>query len=253
MKLNNTKIFSAYFGAILLLVISASSSFAQTDKKDLYKEFDEFSFKDAGPVKIKDSSIISQHLIGIKGGYSIINLKFSQDIAHKPATTPINFGVYYTYYHSLWNSMPFFGVQTGLEYSEMGYNIVNKDSEGKEISSEKETYRAIELPLVSQFRIDFWKMRILANVGMYGSYKISTNISGGIPSTTNKLESGVIAGGGLAYKFHPFELQFECNYRYAFSHFYDPKKYSEQYWVFAQSNRIIFSLGLFIHLDKKKK
>jgi len=226
---------------------------AQDKKKDIYKEFDASSFKDAGPVKIKDSSDLFQHLIGVKAGYAMANVKFSQEIEHKGINTPVNFGIYYTYYHSLWNSMPFFGIQTGLEYTESGYTILTGTVESGDRKETQERYKSVELPLISQFRIDFWKMRVLLNLGMFGAYKISSNLEGGIPSTTNKMEAGVIGGGGLAYKFHPFEIQLECNYRYAFSNLYDPQKYSKDSWVFAKDNRIIFSLGLFFNLDKRNK
>ena len=91
-----------------------------TKKVDIYKEFDMNSFADA-TIKIKDSSVLSQHLIGIKAGYGMPNVSFSQDIDHKGFRTPKNFGLYYTYYHSLWKSMPYFSIQTGIEYNEIGY------------------------------------------------------------------------------------------------------------------------------------
>ena len=236
---------------IALVAICNSKSFAQVD---IYKEFSENSFEDAAIVKIKDSTVLSQHLIGFKAGYGVSSVLWSQDVDHGGFRTPINFGVYYTYYHSLWNSMPYFGIQTGLEYSEIGYTDIVKDKDDVIISKAEQRYQAVQFPLLSQFRVDFWKMRVIANLGPYAYYITSTDIEGGIPATTNKAGVGIMGGGGLAFVLKPVELHLECNYRYALSHFCDPKIYSEEYWTYTHANQLTFSLGVFFRLgDGKKK
>lgn len=250
-------------------MMAATSLCAQnvTDKKktteektvDIYKEFDENSFADAAAVKIKDSTVISQHLIGFKAGYAMSNVNFSQDIDHKNFKTPVNFGIYYTYYHSLWRSMPYFGIHTGLEYSEIGYTKITEiasggaDGEGSATGStsvleEKQVYKAVQLPLLSQFRIDFWKMRLLFNLGPYGYYITSTDLEGGIPSTTNRAGIGIMGGGGLAFVMKPVEFHVECNYRYAMSHFCDPEIYSTEHWLYTHVNQLTLSFGVFFRL-----
>ena len=247
---------------MILFVATASAVFAQNvdDKKkegekktvDIYKEFSETSFEDA-TMKVKDSTVLTQHLIGIKAGYSIAKVGFSQDVDHTGIKSPINFGIYYTYYHSLWNSMPFFGFQTGLEYAELGYSDVVKVKDKNIISEEEQRYQTVQLPLLSQFRVDFWKMRLMLNLGPYGYYITSTSLKDGIPETTNKAGIGIMGGGGLALVFKPVELHLECNYRYAMSHFCDPKIYSEQHWTYTHANQLTFSLGLFFRLGDGKK
>lgn len=216
---------------------------------DLYKEFNENSFADVGPVKIKDSSLLKQHLIGFKVGYAISSVSFSQDFDHKSIKTPIHFGIYYTYYHSLWKSMPYFGFQTGLEYNEIGYTHVSGNDQN--ITEVKNIYRAIELPILSQFRVDFWKMRLMLNIGPYAYYIMSSNLEGGIPSTTNRLGAGIMGGGGIAFIFKPIELHIECNYKYALSHFYDPQIYSTEYWLYTHSNQLAIQVGVFYRLGKR--
>lgn len=248
---------------ILLLgcsIMVATSLCAQNviDKKktteektvDIYKEFDDNSFADAAAVKIKDSTVLSQHLIGFKVGYAMSNVNFSQDINHKNFKTPVNFGIYYTYYHSLWRSMPYFGIHTGLEYSEIGYTKIT-ETEQNDIS-EKQIYKAVQLPLLSQFRIDFWKMRLLFNLGPYGYYITSTDLEGGIPSTTNRAGIGIMGGGGLAFVIKPVEFHVECNYRYAMSHFCDPEIYSTEYWLYTHANQLTLSFGVFFRLGGGK-
>ena len=86
-----------YIFILALICISVSSNiFAQNEV------FDDNSFKDAMPVKISDSTILNMHIVGVKYGFGISNVAFSQDINHKSINSPVNFGVYYNYYHSLW-------------------------------------------------------------------------------------------------------------------------------------------------------
>lgn len=222
---------------------------------DIYKEFSLTSFADEEPPKIIDSTTLRQHLIGIKWGYSLSNVAFSEDITHKPIGTPKNFGIYYTYYHSLWDKMPYFGFHTGIEYNEIGYkHIVEGDPDAGTATTETEClYQALEWPLLSQFRVDFWKMRLLINIGPYGYYILSTEMEGGIPQTTNRAGIGLMGGLGLAFVFNPVEFHIEGNYKYTMSHFYDPSIYSQEYWVYTHSNQIVLSFGLFFRLGGGKK
>ena len=113
---------------------------------------------------------------------------------------------------------------------------------------DKYIYQAIELPLLSQFRVDFWKMRLMINIGPYGYYIFSTDMEGGIPETTNKLGIGLMGGLGIAFVFNPIEFHIEGNYKYTMSHFYDPEIYSAEYWVYTHSNQIMLSFGIFFRL-----
>jgi hypothetical protein len=256
MKNRNT-IFSAILTVFICCV--ASSAFAQvntgnnntqnteTQQIDIYKEFSDNSFQNAVK-KVTDSTVLYQHLIGIKGGYGIANVSFSQDIDHKSFTTPVNFGIYYTYLHSLWGYMPYFGFQTGLEYSEIGFNELTVGEKEEIIAEEKQIYQSVQLPLLSQFRVDFWKMRLFLNIGPYGYYVLSTNLEGGIPTTTNKAGIGIMGGGGIALVLNPVELQFDCSYKYGITNFSDPKMYSDEVWVYTNATQLTFNLGLFFRL-----
>ncbi|MEF9986296.1 MAG: hypothetical protein RSC28_00905 [Bacteroidales bacterium] len=233
-------------------ILQGQNTIPNKNKQVDMKEFDENSFDKAMPKKIIDSTLLTQHLIGVKWGYAISNVGFSQDTEHKSIKSPVNFGVYYTYYHSLWKSMPYFGLHTGIEVTELGFTeITGKDPQT--IVETEQRYRAIEVPLLTQFRVDFWKMRIMLGAGLFGSYIISTNMEGGIPETTNRTGYGIMAGGGLAFILKPFEIHVECNYKYSLSHFLDPQIYSAEYWIYTHSTQLKFSVGLFYRLGKNKK
>ncbi len=244
-------VFVVIIGIIAIMDVNAQDLAATKDttkKIDIYKEFNLNSFEDA-TIKIKDSSVLSQHLIGIKGGYGISNLSFSQDIDHKSIKSPKNFGLYYTYCHSLWKNMPYFGLQTGVEYNEFGYKHLYETSKDK-YEEHDQIYQSIQIPLLSQFRMDFWKMRIMLGIGPYGYYIMSADLEEGIPETTNRIGVGLMGSGGVAFVVKPVEFHIEAAYKYALSYFYDPKIYSDQAWTYTHSNQLIISLGLFFRLGR---
>lgn len=230
-----------------------------TDTTDYMKEFDEYSFRNASKAKvIKDSSKLSAHLIGVKAGFSMNNVTFNHSTDHKALTSYKNFGLYYTYYHSLWNSVPLFGIETGIQYNEEGYKSITY-TEDETVANRKgtegeEKLQCIEIPLVSQFRIDFWRMRILLNAGAFGSYKHSVSFSSNVPDSIStsyrKFGYGFIVGGGLGYIFNPFEIHVEVNYKYNFANLYNPEAFSDDYWMTSHTNQLIISAGLFFRIDK---
>ncbi len=234
--------------AMIFIPLAAHSQIVDTT--DIMKEFDEFSFRGANVTgQVKDSTKIREHLLGVKWGMSVNNVYFSIDYDKKSAMSPQNFGVYYTYYHSLWNSISLFGVETGVQFNQEGYKTQILDEEGNILNEGTESFKNITVPLVSQFRIDFWRMRLLANLGCFVSYRTGASFSGllseTVSSTWKKKGYGIIGGGGLAYIFRPFELHVEANYKYNLADLYDKSSfYADQYWVSTHTNQLIISVGL---------
>lgn len=243
----------------IVLCLTSLQGFSQiVDTVDIMKEFDEYSFRDAKVTgQVKDSSRLREHLFGVKWGMGINSLTVSVDYDKGPITTPMNFGVYYTYYHSLWNSISLFGIETGLQMNEEGYKTLIMDENDKIVQEGKETFRNLTLPFVSQFRLDFWNMRLLANAGVFVARRQSASFSGLLPetisSTWKKWGYGFIAGGGIAYVFRPFEIHAEANYKYNLSNLYDKKSfYGDEYWVSTHTGQIIISVGLFYRFGGSK-
>lgn len=221
----------------------------EQEEEKLLKEFDLYSFKDA-QTKIKDSTVLYQHLIGVKYGYAMSNVAFSTSGNHKGIKSSENYGVYYTYLHSMLNNMPYFGFQTGISRSVYGYTHVSEISEN-EFREDEQVYYAAELPLIAIFRVDIKKVRLMLGVGGYASYIYDTELPGGIPETTNDWGMGIIGQGGIALVFHPIELHFECSYKYGLSHFLDPKIYSEDYWLYTHPTQLQVSAGIHFRLGGK--
>jgi hypothetical protein len=221
-----------------------------TEEEEAYlKEFDMNSFKDAG-TKVKDSTYLYQHLIGVKWGYALSNVAFSQSASHKGFNTTKSYGIYYTYLHSMLGNLPFFGIQLGLESTEMGYTHVTKIDDI--VTDEQEQrYSVADFQMLAIFRVDTKKLRFSLGAGGYLSYIYDTVLPQGIPSTTNKGGFGLIGQGGMAIKFHPIELHFEASYKYGLTEFLDPQIYSKDYWLYTHPNQLQFSVGVHYNLGGK--
>lgn len=181
-----------------------------------------------------------EHLIGVRAGYSISGIDSRPTIETKSISSNQNFSIIYTYYHDLWGTINLFGFQTGISKNSAGY-----------MSGENEIrYEVITIPLVSQFHIDFWKMRLLLNAGGFGGYRINKTVTDGttFDEFDYRYDYGFIAGGGLALKLKPFEIHLEGNYNYSLSYLFNPKKYSSTDYLFTYPHSLIFSMTLYLHL-----
>ncbi len=179
---------------------------------------------------------LREHLIGVKAAYNISGVDFNPTKNEINITSNKNLSLVYTYYHDLWKTMPYFGFQAALSYQEQGYSINDVETR----------LQVIELPLVSQFHIDFWKMRFLINLGGFMGYRMKSTAN--FDSYDNRIDCGFIAGGGLAFVFKPVELHLEANYQYSLAYLYNPKKFSETDLQFAYPHQLLFSLALYFHL-----
>lgn len=242
---------------LAILSISAADLYSQVvtstennENSEAYlKEFDLYSFKDAA-ISVKDSSVLYQHLVGVKYGYGISSVMFSHTKSHKQIISPRNIGVYYTYMHSLLGTMPFFGIQTGLASTQLGYNHVTEYSDNT-TEEAKQVYDAVELPLTAIFRADISKVRLMLGIGGWGYHIYDTELPDGIPSTTKTYGFGLLGHGGIAILLHPVELHLEASYKYGLTEFVEPTIYSEDYWVYSHATQLQFSAGLFFNFGSK--
>ena len=242
----------AAFLTVMLLIIPSvafSQNIVENDESYL-KEFDLESFKDAA-IKIKDSSSLYMHLVGVKWGYALSGVNFMHTNVHKGIKSPMNAGVYYTYLHSLLGNMPYFGLQTGLGTTQIGYVHVTEYSDDT-TKEEEQIYSAVELPLLSLFRVDMKRVRLMLGIGGYLTYIYDTELPEGIiPTTTKKGNFGLMGTAGIALKLHPFEFSVEAGYKYGLTPFLDHKYYSENQWIYTNLTHLQISAGMNIVIGRK--
>jgi hypothetical protein len=72
--------------------------------------------------------------------------------------------------------MPYFGFQVGLFYGQEGYNLTEESQYEYDryfYGAQKVVYDVIEVPVLSHMHIDFWKIKIMAEIGLYGGYRLN--------------------------------------------------------------------------------
>lgn len=222
---------------LLLIVALTAALTASAQDNFIFEMPDDFADLDTlqHPARFK-----SIHMIGVSYGVNYSGVTSSPKIGHEKIWTYNSIGVYYTYYHALWDQLFNFGIQFGAKHGYEGYT--------SSWGTLGETCEVIEVPLISQFKIDFSIFRLLVNLGTYGGYRLSTNKEGGFDKFDQRYDYGVIGGGGVAIVFKPFELHLEANYKYAFASMYHTNKLSDIYWLYTYPQNVMLSASLHFHL-----
>ena len=222
---------------LLLIVALTAALTASAQDNFIFEMPDDFADLDTlqHPARFK-----SIHMIGVSYGVNYSGVTSSPKIGHEKIWTYNSFGVYYTYYHALWDQLFNFGIQFGAKHGYEGYT--------SSWGTLGETCEVIEVPLISQFKIDFSIFRLLVNLGTYGGYRLSTDKEGGFDKFDQRYDYGVIGGGGVAIVFKPFELHLEANYKYAFASMYHTNKLSDIYWLYTYPQNVMLSASLHFHL-----
>jgi hypothetical protein len=185
----------------------------------------------------------AQHFIGIREGVSTSSVAFNPARRDSSTFQALNVGLVYKYYITTWT-----GIQLGVNYAEKGY--VLEDTTHR--------YRTLEIPFLSQFHYEAWRIRILANVGIYASYYLNAEESFKendkevlrayeFKGRDNRFEYGMHFGGGFGIMLHPVEIQFEVGYQYGLSYLLKPR-YGEEKMMFTHFTQLIFSAAVLLKL-----
>ena len=117
----------------------------------------------------------------------------------------------------------------------------------------------VEVPVLAHFHFDFWKMKLMANIGFYGSYRLNIQRMGNVTpavansflSTDRRFDYGIKGGAGFGFVFDPVEIHITAMYKYGFGSLYEPNYYSEYYYRFASVSNLIISVGVHFQLTKR--
>lgn len=179
-------------------------------------------------------------LIGVKYGFAITNLYSTPYLDPKSHNSPLNLSLLVTYFTPLWGYMDYFGIQTGVRYTNYGYSI---NKEGYEYLGQNLTN--IEVPLISTFKYDIKKhFRVMLNLGPFAGYRLKTSKPGGFDCFDRRWDYGLEGGGGFAIRFNPVEIHIDCMYQYHFSWLYHPEIISSDVWLYTYPNNLSFNIGL---------
>ncbi len=211
--------------------------------------------------KINDYS-----LIGVHYGVGLSRVMFNPTQKQDMVFMPYNVGVTYTKYGKMFGYMPYFGFQVGFYYGQEGYQFEYNEERNytyKIEGAEKAVIDMIEVPVLAHMHIDFWNMKVMANIGCYAGYRLRIERFPGktgfvkdemvhsFKDTDRRMDYGIKGGLGFGLIFDPIEIHIQAMYKHSLSSLYEPDHYSEYYYRFAYPSNIIISAGVHFQLTKR--
>lgn len=244
-----------FFGIIVCFPLATANAQEIPDHIDSLDN----AFLDSLDLK-KKVTINDYSMIGIQYGVGMSRPMWNPSMKQSMLFIPYNFGVLYTRYGKMFGYMPYFGFQIGVFYGQEGYKF-KADDNGYTPDLEGATsavMEVVEIPFMAHCHFDFWKMKVMINLGLFGGYRLSIARNGSDPSiansflpTDNRFDYGLKGGAGFAFVFDPVEIHFNASYKHSLSSLYKPDYYSEYYYRFAYPTNFVFSIGLHFQLTKR--
>jgi len=209
-------------------------------------------------VDFKKKTLINDYtLIGIHYGVGLNQMNWNPPMKQGMQFVPVNYGITWTRYGKMFGYMPFFGIQAGVFYAKEGYSL----DEGYNVyGAQKALFDVVEVPILAHCHFDFWKMKLMINIGLYGSYRLAVSRWGGYFSdktadsfldSDRRFDYGIKGGAGFGFIFDPVEIHFNAMYKYGFGTMYNPDYNSEYYYRFASVSNFIFSVSLHFQITKR--
>ena len=224
---------------LLLFFLVPLCAWGQDDETFIFDMGNDFADIDTLPPPVKYKSV---HMIGVQYGVNMSNIIATPSLGQEAIWTYDNAGVYYTYFHALWDHLFNFGLQVGVKYGHQGYTTPYEQY--------GEICQVVEMPILSKFKVDFAqeRFRLLINLGPFVGYRLSTDKEGGFDKYDQRYAYGIMGGLGFAVVFKPLEFHIEGNYQYSLASMYHTYKYSDIYWLYAYPSNLSITASVHIHL-----
>ena len=258
---------------ILLLLGAVFSAEAQESRQTSRKVVTEFQISDTltdaflDTVQVKKKLKLNDYsLIGLQYGAALSQVMWNPSQNQQLVFIPVNMGVTYTLYGKMFGYMPYFGFQAGVFYTKEGYQF-EYNEERKYTNTiegaEKAVMDVVEVPILSHIHFDFWHFKIIAQIGLFGGYRLGIHRYPGITGKVNpeyehaftetdiRFDYGLKGGLGFGLVFDPIEIHIQAMYKHSLSSLYQPDHYSEYYYRFAYPSNIILSAGIHFQLTKR--
>ena len=257
--------------AILLVSIPIFCSAQKRVQKKA--ELSEISFTDTLTNEFLDSFNLRKKLelndyilVGVQYGAGMSRMMWNPTQKQESVFMPYNFGITFTKYGKMFGYMPYFGFQAGIFLGQEGYKFKHNeelDYTYKIAGAESAVIDVVEVPISFQFHLDFWKMKVMAQVGCYGGYRLGIERFEGetgkikdedrysFLETDRRVDYGIKGGAGLGFVFDPVEFHIMLNYKHALSSLYEPDHYSQYYYRFAYPMNFVLSAGIHVQLTKR--
>ena len=254
---------------ILLLLLACLSLDAQEKKLKKVSEItimDTLTDEFLDTVQVKKKLKLNDYsMIGLQYGAALSQVVWNPVQNQKMTLNPVNFGVTYTIYGKMFGYMPYFGFQAGVFYTREGYQFEYNEERDYTYTiegAEKAIMDVIEVPVLSHIHFDFWHFKIIAQLGLFGGYRLGIERFPGkngklneyaksFTPTDRRWDYGIKGGLGFGLVFDPIEIHIQAMYKHSLSSLYDPSHNSLYYYRFAYPQNIILSAGVHFQLTKR--
>ncbi len=260
---------------IIILLACVSFELASQERKSLsvdpiierINQEDTWSNEYLDTLNLKRKLDINDYsMIGIHYGVGLSQVMWNPSQKQDLVFMPYNVGVTFTKYGKMFGYMPYFGFQVGLLYTQEGYQFEYNEEKNytyKIEGAEKAVFDVIELPLLAHMHIDFWNMKIIADIGCYAGYRLAIERFSGktgyvkddmvhtFKDTDRRMDYGIKGGIGFGFVFDPLEVHLTALYKHSLSSLYEPDHYSEYYYRFAYPANISITAGVHFQLTKR--
>lgn len=261
-----------YILLALILIPTVSLQAREKKKQNLIIETAVDSIPDIvlDTINVNKKTFINDYsMIGVQYGAGLSQVMWNPSQRQEMILMPYNFGVTFTRYGKMFGYMPYFGFQVGVFYGQEGYQFKKNEDTGYTYTiqgADKAIMDVIEVPVLSHMHIDFWKMKVMADIGFYVGYRLNIHrfpfngeykndayaeMQNSFLETDNRLDYGIKGGVGFGFVFDPVEIHIKAAYKHALSSLYEPDHYSKYYYRYAYPSNIIVSVGLHFHLTKR--
>ena len=261
-----------YILMVLILIPTVSLQAREKKKQNLIIETAVDSIPDIvlDTINVNKKTFINDYsMIGVQYGAGLSQVMWNPSQRQEMILMPYNFGVTFTRYGKMFGYMPYFGFQVGVFYGQEGYQFKKNEDTGYTYTiqgADKAIMDVIEVPVLSHMHIDFWKMKVMADIGFYVGYRLNIHrfpfngeykndayaeMQNSFLETDNRLDYGIKGGVGFGFIFDPVEIHIKAAYKHALSSLYEPDHYSKYYYRYAYPSNIIVSVGLHFHLTKR--
>lgn len=231
---------------------------------------------------VKKYKVINDYsMIGVQYGVNMATAMYNPSRSMKMQIRPIDISILYTRYCRMFGYMPYFGFQGGITYTEHAYEFAENINTGYPSFNMLGAYKivtpAIEVPLTAQMHYDFWKMKLMVDIGFHMGYRLGIhreyNDSQCRPQDERRVYQdtfhpneyrlfyGFHGGAGLGLVFDPIEIHIKAHYKYGLSYLHKPnistrsfienEDKSNYYYNWGNANNIVISIGIHYQITRR--
>lgn len=215
-------------------------------------------------VQVRRKFLINDYsMVGVHYGVSLLNTSFNPVWSTDFIFQPHNFGITYTRYGKMFGFMPYFGFQIGVFHGYQGYKF--KYDKEKEYTrtlegASKAVMECFEVPFLAHMHLDVGRVKILANVGIYGGYRwkihrygdsVTEGLETAFKDTDYRWDYGIKGGLGMGLMFDPIEIHLTGMVKWAWQSLYQANWYSPYYYRYAYPFNVEINLSIHYQLSRR--